>query len=158
MARQARRSSTHRSRRSRSQRLALSRRRTRRIAAVVTVPLAGVALALFALIGTAAAYDVTSVMANCQHVTVSFDDFPDEGVTVHIEARVDGQSPVSTDIVISSAVKQAQLDISSLTSNLGGSSATIDVDVTWTLNGPQHVYKARTVTCGGTTAPFCSKS
>jgi hypothetical protein len=121
----------------------------KRLLAAVAVP----ALALFIVgfgIGTAAAHDVSGISANCDKVTVNFAGFPDAGVTVHIAAAIEGHGTLATDVLVHNDMS-AQLNISSATSALAGATASVDVDVTWTLEGPQHVHDTFSVTCGTAT-------
>ena len=125
-------------------------RSTRPMPRFVGAALLGVAISLFALTGVASAHVVTSINADCYQVTVHFYDFPESGVDVHIAADVNGQV-AGTDVLVTSATSQGHLDISPLTAPLGGTPADIDVDVTWTYLGPQHVHQSLTLTCGSST-------
>ena len=128
----------------------MSTRSTAPIARFVGSALLVAAISLFALGGVASAHVVTSINADCYQVTVHFGDFPDAGVGVHIAAAVNGQT-TGSDVLITSATSEAHLDISPLTAPLGGTPANIDVDVTWTYLGPQHVHQSLTLTCGSST-------
>jgi len=123
---------------------------------VVAAPLLVIAISVCALGGIASAHVVTSITADCYQVTVHFADFPDSGVMVHIAADVNGQT-ISSDVLVTSATSEADVDISAATAALFDTPAHIDVDVTWTYLGPQHAYEALSLTCGTptttTTAP-----
>ena len=45
-------------------------------------------------------------------------------------------APITTDVLVNEALRPAVLDISSVTSDLFGATANVDVDVTWTFEGP----------------------
>jgi len=124
---------------------------------VVSAPLLVIAISVFALGGIASAHVVTSITADCYQVTVHFVDFPESGVMVHIAADVNAQT-ISSDVLVTSATTQADVDISPATAALFDTPAHIDVDVTWTYLGPQHAHETLTLTCGTpttttTTAP-----
>jgi len=118
---------------------------------LVAAPLLGIAISVFALGGIASAHVVTSITADCYGVTVHFSDFPVSGVMVHIAADVNGQTTISSDVLVTNTTSQAHLDISAATTTLFGTAAHIDVDVTWTYLGPQHVHDTLTATCGTST-------
>jgi LPXTG-motif cell wall-anchored protein len=122
-------------------------RSARHILMVVAAPLLAIMISVFALGGTASAHVVTSITADCYLVTAHFSDFPDTGVLVHIAADVNGQT-VSSDVLVTNTTSEAHLDISAATAVLVDTPAHIDVDVTWTYLGPQHVHKTLTATCG----------
>ncbi len=130
--------------------LDVRRSAARRILAVVGVPLLVIVVSLYALGGIASAHVVTSITADCYQVTVHFSDFPDNGVVVHIAADVNGQA-VGSDVLVTSATSEATVDISAATAALVDTPAHIDVDVTWTFRGPQHVHETLTATCGSPT-------
>ena len=130
--------------------LDVRRSAARRILAVVGVPLLVIVISLYALGGIASAHVVTSITADCYQVTVHFSDFPDNGVVVHIAADVNGQT-VGSDVLVTSATSEATVDISTATAALVDTPAHIDVDVTWTFWGPQHVHETLTATCGSPT-------
>src|SRR5438128_1551890 len=90
-------------------------------------------------------------------VTVHFTGFPSTGVSVHLVATVEGHASLSKDVVVKDTTSQATLDISSATKNLFGATAAVEVDVTWTLQGPQHVHKTLSVTCGTATTTTTSQ-
>ena len=106
---------------------------------------------LVALSGPAFAHEVTGIDVDCTNVTVHWSGFPDAGVSVHIAAEVEGIGSTSTDVMVDHNSTQTQLSIAALTSQLNGASGTVNVDVTWTFQGPQHVQATEHVTCG--TAP-----
>jgi LPXTG-motif cell wall-anchored protein len=135
--------------------LIMRTRSARQISKIVTAPLLGIAISLFALGGVASAHVVTSINADCYQVTVHFNDFPDSGVMVHIAADVNGQV-ISTDVQVTSTTTSAQLDISAATAPLAATPANIDVDATWTYLGPQHAHEAFTLTCGTATTTASS--
>ena len=130
--------------------LDVKRSAARRTLAVVGVPLLVIAISMFALGGIASAHVVTSMSADCYQVMVHFSDFPDTGVVVHIAADVNGQT-VAGDVLVTNATSEAHLDISAATAALEDTPAHIDVDVTWTYLGPQHVHETLTATCGSWT-------
>jgi len=130
--------------------LDVRRSATRRMLAVIGVPLLAIMISVFTLGGIASAHVVTSITADCYQVTVYFSDFPDTGVVVHIAADVNGQT-ISNDVLVTSATTEAQVDISAATEALVGTPAHIDVDVTWTYLGPQHAHQTLILTCGSST-------
>src|SRR4051812_36931099 len=75
------------------------------------------AVSMFAMGGTAYAHSVSDIEANCASVTVHFTGFPDDGVTVHIAATVEGHAAIATDTLIKNS-DTASLNISSATSAL----------------------------------------
>jgi hypothetical protein len=101
--------------------------------------------------GPASAHDVTNITANCDTVTVFFTGFPESGVTVHIAATVQGHGSASTDVFVNNTTTSATLNIASATDDMFGATANVDVDVTWTFQGPQHVHDMASVTCGEAT-------
>jgi len=117
---------------------------------VLATPVVALAVSLVAWSTAASAHSVTGIEANCSQVTVHFEDFPDAGVMVHIAATVAGQPTIATDVLVKNAMS-ATLDISAATSALFGASADVDLDVTWTFDGPQHVHDKVYVTCGSPT-------
>jgi LPXTG-motif cell wall-anchored protein len=118
--------------------------------AAVGAPLLVIALNVFALGGVASAHVVTSINADCYLVTVHFSDFPEAGVMVHIGVDVNGQA-IDRDVLVTSATSEAHVDISPATAPLLATPAHIDVDVSWTYLGSQHVHQTLTLTCGTTT-------
>lgn len=125
-------------------------RTLKRSLAVAAVPVLAFMVGMFAWTGTAAAHNVSNVDVDCTHVTVHFTDFPDAGVMVHIVAEVEGHAAISTDVLVKNDMS-ANLNISAATGLLFGVSADVEVDVTWTLYGAQHVHKKLSVMCGTTT-------
>jgi LPXTG-motif cell wall-anchored protein len=121
-----------------------------RILALMAVPFLVVAINVLAFGGVASAHVVTSINADCYLVTVHFSDFPEAGVMVHIAVDVNGQS-IGSDVVVTSSTSETHVDISPVTAALFAAPAHIDVDVTWTFLGPQHVHQTLTLTCGSTT-------
>jgi hypothetical protein len=119
-----------------------------RIASGAAIVVAGVLVAFGA---PAFGHEVTGIDVDCTNVTVHWSGFPDAGVSVHIAADVEGIGSTSTDVMVNHNSSQTQLNISALTDQLHGASGTVDVDVTWTFEGPQHVSATEHVTCG--TAP-----
>jgi hypothetical protein len=111
----------------------------------VVIMVAGLLLAFGA---PASGHEITGIDVNCSEVTVHWSGFPEAGVSVHIVAAVGGVGSTSTDVTVDHNSTQTQLNITSLTSQLNGASGTVDVDVTWTFEGPQHVHESKTVTCG----------
>jgi len=124
---------------------------SRRLLAATAVPLLALFVVAFGWSGVASAHFVSGIDVNCDHVTVNFAQFPSEGVTVHIAATVEGQGTLATDVLVQGDMS-AQLNISSATSALAGASANLEVDATWTFEGPQHVHEAFSVTCGSSTS------
>jgi len=118
---------------------------------LITAPLLAIVISVFVLGGIASAHVVTSITADCYQVTAYFSDFPDSGVMVRIAADVNGQT-VSSDVLVTSATTEAQLDISAATATLADTPAHIDVDVTWTYLGPQHAHESFTLVCGTATS------
>jgi hypothetical protein len=129
----------------------MGKRAARRMLVVVAAPLIAIAIGLFGFGGTASAHEVTSITADCDRVTVHFSGFPEAGVMVHIAAVVSGHAAITSDVLVTSATSEAHVDISAATATLFGATASVDVDVTWTLEGPQHVHETLTVTCGSST-------
>jgi LPXTG-motif cell wall-anchored protein len=121
----------------------------------ISTPLLVIALSLIGLGGIASAHVVTSMTADCYGVTVHFSDFPASGVIVHIAIDVNGQE-VGSDALITNANTEAHVDIAAATTGLLGGAAHIDVDVTWTYLGPQHVHESFTETCGAPPATTTS--
>jgi len=113
----------------------------------ISTPLLVIALSLIGLGGIASAHVVTSMTADCYGVTVHFSDFPASGVMVHIAADVNGQV-ISSEVLVTNATTEAHVDFTAATAGLLGAAAHIDVDVTWTYLGPQHVHETYTETCG----------
>ena len=122
----------------------------KRALTVVAVPTLAFLVGMFAWTGTASAHNVSNIDADCTHVTVHFNNFPDAGVMVHIVAAVEGHAAISTDVLVKNDMS-ADVNISAATGLLFGASADVDVDVTWTLNGAQHEHEKLTVTCGSST-------
>jgi hypothetical protein len=114
----------------------------------VAIIVAGV---LVAFGGPAFAHEVTGIDVNCTDVTVHWSGFPEAGVSVHIAVQVEGVGSTATDVMVDHNSSETQLSIAALTNQLNGASGTVDVDVTWTFEGPQHVQDTAHVTCG--TAP-----
>lgn len=100
--------------------------------------------------GTAYAHDVTGIDVNCTEVTVHFSGFPTDGVMVHIAADVAGHGTATGDLLVK-GVMTGTVNIAGETSALFGATAAVDVDVTWTFEGPQHVHETANVTCGTAT-------
>jgi len=136
----------------------MTRRGLIRLFAVTTVSLLMVVAGAFAWTAAASAHVVTGIEADCTHVTVSFADFPRSGVMVHIAVTVEGHAPLTTDVLVKRRSGPVSLDISSVTSDLFGATANVDVDVTWTFEGPQHVEQTLQVTCGETTSTALGSS
>ncbi len=107
---------------------------------------------------TASAHEVTDITATCEVVTVHFSGFPQAGVVVHIAATVEGHGTLSRDVVVNDTTTQATLDIASATSALHGATASVVVNVSWEFEGPQHVQKTLTVTCGTATTTMPTTS
>src|SRR4051812_30739837 len=99
----------------------------------------GLCVVMAGFAGPASAHEVSDITANCNTVRVSFTGFPQSGVTVHIAATVQGHGAVSTDVFVNDKTTAGSLDISSVTDDMFGATAKVDVDVTWTFDGPQHV-------------------
>jgi hypothetical protein len=115
------------------------------MASGIAVIAAGV---LVAFGGPAFGHEVTGIDVNCTDVTVHWSGFPDAGVNVHIVAEVEGIGSTNTDVVVDHNSSETHLSIAALTSQLNGASGTVNVDVTWTFEGPQHVEDTAHVTCG----------
>jgi hypothetical protein len=114
--------------------------------------MSGLVLAgLGVLASAASAHDVTGVTATCSTVTVHFVDFPTAGVPVHIIVQVGAEPAIVDDVTVNSTTTDVGVDISAATAGLGGVTTAVDVDVTWTNYGPQHVHDTTSVTCGGAT-------
>jgi hypothetical protein len=114
---------------------------------------ASVALAL-----PASGHEVTGASANCDHVTIGWTGFPEAGVPVHIAVQVGGVGSTSADVVVSQSTTQTNVSISSLTSQMHGETADVDVDITWTFSGPQHVHRTIPVMCGTATTTTQAES
>ena len=123
---------------------------SRRLLASTAVPVLALFVVAFGWSDVASAHYVSGIDVTCDDVTLNFAQFPSEGVTVHIAATVEGQGTVATDLLVHDDMS-AQLNISSATSALAGATASVDVDATWTFEGPQHVHDTFSVTCGSTT-------
>ena len=130
--------------------------RKKMLPAAICAPLLVIAVSVFALGGVASAHVVTSINADCYRVTAHFRDFPDTGVVVHIAADVNWQTTIGADVLVSSATTEASVDITAATASLFGATGRVDVDVTWTYLGPQHVHETLNVTCGSPTTTACS--
>lgn len=128
----------------------MDRRFLRRGLALFAMSAVAAAIALVPMTA-ASAHEVTDITASCDTVTVYFSGFPTTGVTVHIAAAVEGHETRGADVFVDNTTTQKQLDIASATSALEGTSANVDVDVTWTFEGPQHVHKSFPMTCGTAT-------
>lgn len=124
-------------------------RALRRALALATVPILALLTAVLGFTTAASAHDVSGVTANCSDVTVHFVDFPQEGVVVHVAATVEGHSTVSSDVLVKGDMATT-LSIASATSSLAGATAAVNVDITWTFQGTQHVQETLHVTCGET--------
>src|SRR5690242_20713492 len=122
-------------------------RALRRALALATIPILALFTAVLGFSSVASAHDVSGISANCNEVTVQFVDFPPEGVSVHIAATVEGHPTLSSDVLVKNNMT-ASLDIASATSALAGATAAVNVDVTWTFQGAQHVHETLDVTCG----------
>jgi len=127
----------------------------RHMLAAVGAPLLVIAINLFALGGVASAHVVSSINADCYLVTVHFSDFPEAGVMVHVAVDVNGTT-LGSDVLVKSASSETNVDISPVTAVLVAGPAHIDVDVTWTFLGSQHVHESLTLTCGTTTTTSSS--
>ena len=127
----------------------------RHMVAVIGAPLLVIAINLFALGGVASAHVVSSINADCYFVTVHFSDFPEAGVMVHIAVEVNG-TMLGSDVLVRSASSESSVDISAATAALVATPAHVDVDVTWSFLGPQHVHESVTLTCGTTTTTSSS--
>ena len=126
--------------------------------ALLAVSVVAIAIALVPMT-TASAHEVSDITASCDTVKVFFSGFPAAGVTVHIAASVEGHGTLGEDVFVDNTTTEKQLDISSATGALEGTTANVDVDVTWTFEGPQHVHRTFPMTCGTattTTAPASS--
>ena len=128
----------------------MPKRYLRRSLAALATPILAFAL-LLASTSAASAHEISDISATCDTVTVHFTGFPKAGVTVHIAATVEGHGTLSKDVSVDNTTIEAQLDISSATNGLLGATANVDVDVTWTFQGPQHAHKTLSVTCGSAT-------
>jgi hypothetical protein len=128
----------------------MSGRILKRCLSVGVVPALAFVTVMFGFAGPASAHHVAGIEANCDHVTVNFTDFPEPGVTVHIAATVEGHAALTSDVLVHGAMSSS-INISSATSALAGATADVDVDVTWTFEGPQHVHDTLSVTCGTAT-------
>jgi len=122
----------------------------RRLLAVLSVPVLALLGVTMVWTGVASAHHVDGINVSCDYVTVNFKDFPSAGVNVHIAAAIEGHGDLATDVLVHDEMS-AQLDITSATSALAGATAEVDVDVTWTFEGDQHVNDTFTVTCGSAT-------
>jgi hypothetical protein len=124
----------------------------RRRRLVVAAAMSGLMLAGIGVLASAAsAHDVTGVTATCSTVTVHFVDFPVAGVPVHINVQVGVEPAIVDDVTVNSTTTDVSIDISAATAGLGGVATPVDVDVTWTNYGPQHVHETTSVTCGSAT-------
>jgi hypothetical protein len=126
------------------------RRAWKRSLAVLAAPALAFLVGMFAWTGVASAHDVSDIEVDCTHVTVHFRDFPEDGVSVHIAATVEGHAELGTDAMISGSMS-GSLNISSATSALAGATAKVDVDVTWSYHGDHHEEGTFHVTCGTAT-------
>jgi hypothetical protein len=124
-------------------------RASRRALALATIPIVALFTVVFGVATAASAHDVSGITASCNDVTVHFVDFPEEGVVVHIAATVEGHATLSSDAVVKSDMT-TKVNIASATSTLAGATAAVNVDVTWTFQGAQHVHATLHVTCGET--------
>jgi len=136
----------------------MTRRGLLRLLGVTASSLLMLVAGAFAWTAAASAHVVTGIEGDCTHVTVSFADFPNSGVTVHIAVTVEGHAPLTTDVLVKKHSGPVTLDITSATSDLFGATANVDVDVTWSFLGPQHVEQTLHVTCGETTSSASSSS
>jgi hypothetical protein len=123
----------------------------RRRRAVLAAAMSGLVLAGVALATAASAHDVTGVTATCNTVTVHFADFPKVAVSVHINVQVGVVPAIVEDVLVNATTTDVGVDISAATAGLAGVATPVDVDVTWTNFGPQHVHKTTSVTCGTAT-------
>jgi hypothetical protein len=128
----------------------MSRGFIRRAFVVLAAPAIGLGM-VAVLAGPAQANHVVSISADCYSVVVQFTDFPDSGVPVHISATIAGVGTVSEDTVIDSTTTQATLNISSLTADLAGATANVDVDVTWSYGGSHESQQSIALMCGTAT-------
>jgi LPXTG-motif cell wall-anchored protein len=131
---------------------------SRRSGAQVVLGVGAVAVASIALALPASGHEVTGVSANCDHVTIEWTGFPEAGVPVHIAVQVGAVGSTSADVVVSQITTQTNVSISSLTSQMHGESADVDVDITWTFSGPQHVHRTISVMCGTATTTSQAES
>jgi hypothetical protein len=104
------------------------RRRITLMAAVSGIALAGIGV--FAT--SASAHEVTGVDVTCTTATVHFAEFPNVAVPVHIVVQVGAEPAIVDDVNVDAT-------------------APVDIDVTWTNFGAQHVHSSTTVTCGTAT-------
>jgi LPXTG-motif cell wall-anchored protein len=150
------------------QKLARARRAPRRRFAVALVAATALALAgmvMFAL--PAYANHVGNVSANCNEAVVSWFDFPEENVPVHIVVTVQGVDSTTRDINVNENTSPTHIGISDLTSQLNGEEGTVVVRATWDYWGQHHDEGDEfDVTCGSeststtqvTTAPTSTPS
>jgi hypothetical protein len=122
--------------------------RTRR-SAVLAAPL-GALLAIVLTATPASAHTVTSITADCEHVTVNVANFPD-GTSLHTVITVQGHGTITSDNVVNAATSSFSVDISGATAGMFGATANVTVDVSWTHEGPQHFEETVSLTCGTAT-------
>jgi len=122
--------------------------RTRR-SVILAAPL-GVLFALVLTAQPASAHTVTSITADCEHVTVNVANFPD-GTSLHTVITVQGHGTITSDNVVNAATSSFSVDISGSTAAMFGATANVTVDVSWTHEGPQHFEETVSLTCGTAT-------
>ncbi len=110
------------------QKLAGVRRAPRRrfaVALVASAVLAIAGLVMFAV--PAYANHVGSVSANCSEAVVTWTDFPNANVPVHIVVTVQGIGSKTRDVSVNENTPPTHIDITDLTSQLNGEEGTVVV-------------------------------
>jgi hypothetical protein len=114
----------------------------------VIVTLAGmvvVAASLVAMSVPASGHDA-SIFVDCHEVFVGFTGFPADAIPVHIAVQVGDVGSKSADVMVDQHTTEKKVDISDLTASVHGA-ITVDVDVTWTFEGPQERQKTANLEC-----------
>ena len=102
---------------------------------------------MLATAGAASAHIVTGIDISCQAVTVHFEYFPDDAIPVTVAVGFGYLAPIKQVLNVSDAETDS-VDISGITSHFAGKTRTITVDITWVLDGDNHVHQEHSVTCG----------
>lgn len=119
--------------------------RARRSLVAVVGGLVVVAAALVGMSVPASAHDA-SIFVDCQEVFVGFTGFPAEAIPVHIAVEVVGVGSKSSDVMVDQHTTEKKVDISDLTASVQGP-IVVNVDVTWTFEGPQQRQKTANLVC-----------
>ncbi len=103
---------------------------------------------------------VGNVSGNCTEAVVSWVDFPDNNIPVHIVVNVEGVGSKSVDVTVTNGTPPTHINIENLTSQLNGQTGTVTVHAIWDDFGQHHDEGDEfSVTCGSeSTSTMASSS